>query len=158
MRLQIDQSGRVEYTSHKTVIAYSNDKHSSVVITAQTKRKIQEIFRRRGMPKLFALRTFAAAVSLLLKNIVDGNRIDRVIIDREYPGNERVLTDMISEIMRRMGFEAPSIAWAEIGKKSPAHFVAYGVFKNKKQPDKIISFEELLNWAFKTKTTEGRKT
>jgi len=155
MRLQIDQSGRVEYTSHKTVIAYSNSKHGSVVITAQTKRQIQEIFRRRGMPKLFTLRTFATAVSLLL--IKDGNKIDGVIIDREYPGNERVLTDMISEIMRRMGFEAPDITWAEIGKKSPAHFAAYGVFKNKKQPDKIISFEELLKWALKTKTTEGRK-
>ena len=29
--------------------------------------------------------------------------------------------------------------------------------KNKKQPDKVISFEELLKWALKTKTTEGQK-
>lgn len=38
MRIEIDQSGRIEYTSHKTVLAFSNVKQ----IGSENKKKIYE--------------------------------------------------------------------------------------------------------------------
>lgn len=50
MKFEIDQSGRVEYTSHNTVLALSNDIQYSIIAPAKVKRQLQEMFRREGMP------------------------------------------------------------------------------------------------------------
>jgi hypothetical protein len=42
MKYQIDQSGRVEFTSKPTVIAFSNGKNKAIYISAVEKRKKPE--------------------------------------------------------------------------------------------------------------------
>ncbi|MBD3279668.1 MAG: hypothetical protein GF390_03080 [Candidatus Pacebacteria bacterium] len=38
MKLEIDQSGKVEYTSHDTVLAFSNGKQGSIFLPAKDKK------------------------------------------------------------------------------------------------------------------------
>src|SRR3990172_4276102 len=99
MKIEIDQSGRIEYTSKLTVVAYSNGVNKSLLITAKDKRKIQAIYRRIGQPRLFAQKVFAVAIFALIKNNL--GRIDQIIIDREYTGYDSFIKQLIFEVAKR---------------------------------------------------------
>lgn len=83
MKIEIDQSGRVEYTSHDTVIAFSNSKKGAIIIKAKDKREIQDVFRKMGKGQLFVIRLFTILIFILLKK---EKEIDDITIDIEYPG------------------------------------------------------------------------
>jgi len=53
MRVEIDQSGKIEDKSKVTIIAFSDGVSFSVKIPGRVKRQLQEEFRRRGEPQLF---------------------------------------------------------------------------------------------------------
>ena len=53
MRIEIDQSGKIENTNKNTIIAFSNNKFKSIFISAKDKREIQKFFRRIGKPRIF---------------------------------------------------------------------------------------------------------
>lgn len=46
MKIEIDQSGRVEYTNKPTVIGFSNHKNKTIIIFATEKQKLQRYFRK----------------------------------------------------------------------------------------------------------------
>ena len=45
MKIEIDQSGKIEQTSIITVVGYSNDSKDTISITATEKGKLQKWFR-----------------------------------------------------------------------------------------------------------------
>lgn len=125
MKIEIDQSGKVEDTSKPTVIAgYSPKWQNSILLPAREKRKLQRIFRQVNQPKLFIAKTFTAMIFHLIKgkykNITD------LVIDREYPGNEKFMSNQLKGIILANGLdpEQVSINFHEIGKTSPAHQLA----------------------------------
>ena len=67
MRLQIDQSGKIEQTNKKTVLCLSNKEWYALVIPGKVKRQVQEVFRRHGQIRNFILFTFCAGIALLLQ-------------------------------------------------------------------------------------------
>jgi len=79
-RIYIDQSGKVEYTNKQTVVAYSNGRNKALFISSISKKKIQKVFRDAGKPDLFAYRTFAILIYLLIKE--DLNKLSIITIDR----------------------------------------------------------------------------
>lgn len=152
----VDQSGRVEYTSHDTVIAFSDSKQKAIKVSAKTKRQIQEIFRRRGAIHLFIYRTFAALVFLLIKE--DLNQITHVIIDTEYPGHEALIKDIILEFLRKYKLKEPDISFQRIGNKPKVHYAAYDVFRKKKKESQTIKTKVLTKLVIKRqKMTEVLK-
>ncbi len=48
MRIEIDQSGKIENTNKPKVIAFTGDKNKSLIIFAGEKQKLQKHFRRIG--------------------------------------------------------------------------------------------------------------
>ncbi|MEK7170648.1 MAG: hypothetical protein AAB767_05155, partial [Patescibacteria group bacterium] len=126
-RFEVDQSGRIEELRHDTVIGIANAEQSfTIIISAKLKRRLNEIERRtKGEMKFFAPRLFADMISEALARAPFEAR--ELVIDIEYTGYERVITRMITE--RSPNTE---IFFKLIGKKSPAHFAAYGVFKGEK--------------------------
>ena len=62
MRIEIDQSGKIENTNKNTIIAFSNNKFKSIFISAKDKREIQKFFRRIGKPRIFVYKTFAILI------------------------------------------------------------------------------------------------
>ncbi len=147
MRVEIDQSGKIEDTSKNTVLAFSNKIWSAIVIPAKVKRQIQEIFRRRGQPRIFVFRTFAAGVVLLIKNYQ--KQITDVQIDTEYSGHEVVIKDIIMQMLREQNISEPNIYFGRIGKKSMAHHRAYAVALGKLEPEREVGLDDLLEITIK---------
>jgi hypothetical protein len=138
-KYQIDQSGKVENTSVKTIVAYSNGTNFSVEISAKDKRRLQEQFRRIGEPTIFVYITFASLICLLINK-----RITHINIDLEYPGHDKILTKMIKTVHPNI-----TISWMKIGKSSNAHKVAYNTYKQRLRSKKKVKAKEVWEVAKK---------
>lgn len=144
MRVEIDQSARIEETNRDSVLALGNEKvRFSVRVSARVKRQLKKTFREQGKPKLFSICVFAVAVVLLLKK--SGLKPEIIVIDIEYPGYDKVIKEIIQQnIKRRVEIEFKSI-----GKSSVAHEAAYFTYKKKSKEDKTLTFEEIAKLAIK---------
>lgn len=152
MRIEIDQSGKVEDTSRRTVIAYASDKGTtrSVLISARTKRRIQEELRRYGQTKLFIYKIFAVGVFTLVKGL---KKSDTAVIDLEYQGKDKIITELVVRLLKSNRQSTPTIEFKRIGNRPRVHYAAKSVFDGKKRPDVILSEAEL--WR-QIKKTDGR--
>lgn len=150
MNIEIDQSGRVEYTSHRTVIAFSNDRKMAIMIKAADKREIQNIFRKMGKGKIFVIRLFTILIFFLLKK---EKKINKITIDIEYPGWDSQIKNYLLVDLRKFGIRLnpDQISFSRITKKSEAHWHAYRVFKKERTPEIIIGVKEVLNELFRVK-------
>jgi hypothetical protein len=155
MKVEVDQSGKIEDTSKDTVLAFSNKIWAAIIIPAKVKRQIQEIFRRRGQPRIFVFRTFAAGVVLLIRNYQ--SQITDVQIDTEYPGNEAVIKDIIVRMLHDQRIPEPNIYFRRIGKKSMAHHRAYAVAVGKLEAGRRIGLDDLVKIAIKNDRGHQRR-
>jgi len=146
MQIQIDQSRKIENTNKDTVLAFTNDNEYAILIPGKVKRQLQELFRQKGRPRLFIYRTFAAGITLLLKK--DISKFNKIIIDQEYPGKERMIRAMIYEMLARFSDRMPEIVFEKIGKGAKAHGVAYHVGSKERKADMIVKFSEIKKLIF----------
>lgn len=145
MQLYIDQSGKVEYTSKHTVVAYSNAKQKSLRISARNKREIQQVFREAGKPDMFVYKTFAILIYLLI--VADLEEIQTVIVDTEYVGYEPVIKNTLLKLIRRkQPFDHAMIQFQQVGKKHSCHAEAIRTFRGEKKADITVSTEEVLKY------------
>lgn len=144
MRIEIDQSGKIENTNRPTVVAYSNKENGVLIILAKDKKSIQKYFRRIGKPKLFIYFTFIALVFCLISKHIK-NR-DQIVIDREYPGYERFITKTLYQwIEKHIKVKEITVATSQIGKKSRAHDLAWNELQLKShKTTERISAEKLI--------------
>lgn len=152
MRVEIDQSGKVEDTSRKTVVAYadSNNKTKSVLTSARTKRKIQEIYRTVGKSKLYVYYIFSTLLFYLTKDI---KKTDLIVVDLEYPGKDKIILDILNNLRKEYQLGELNIQFARIGNKPNAHYAANLVFNNKKKVDIVLGLNNILE---AIKKTDGR--
>ena len=137
MRIEINQSNKVEQTNKDTIIGVSNKKSFTILISRKIKRKLQEEFRKQGKPRLFTYRTFVAGIVLAFKYGQIKN-VSQIIIDQEYCGKERILKGMFLEMWSRFFTEAPEVSFEKIGKKSNVHGVCYKAMKKGKQIEQLV--------------------
>ena len=143
--VEVDQSGRIEFTKEDTVLAFANGMKYSMLIPATVKRDCVLTLRRLGLSgPNFYLQLFAVGLFLLLNEHVDN--IHTVLLDYEYLGKEAEIKRYLSNLLRRAGhqIEAELIQFLHIGKHSPAHFLAYGTLLGKQMPNRVITTEEIL--------------
>ena len=140
MKIEVDQSEKLEQTSRDTVIAFSNGEQYSILIESGLK---QNLFRNRKS-KLFKLKLFAVCLYLLLKDKIEGKEL--IVIDEEYSGNDIFIKDFLLRLIRKSfpDFDRRSIIFGRVTKKSNAHDLALLVYRKKLMPNKIIKEEEIL--------------
>ena len=146
MRLEVDQSTKIEQTSRGTVLALSNDEQFSIVIPARVKREALVCLRRRGWyGRRAILACFSAGLFLLLRQ--SRVQIDLIVIDQEYEGHERDIRGMLLRHLRSAGMEVPAerIAFGQVGKHSGAHRLAWAVHRGKYAPDYTVTLDEFLS-------------
>lgn len=149
MSYQIDQSGRIEYTSHDTILAIANGGSFSILLKAQEKRLLHSIYRTYfNKNRQYVYEIFAALIYLLIINTKPNSEI---IIDKEYPGKEGLIKLNILKYDQLNQILAENIDFGLIGKKSTAHNLAYDTFRKIKQPNKIITAEEIMKIIFPQK-------
>lgn len=154
MKIEIDQSGKIEETEKDTILAFcviskKLKKTKSIRISARTKRRIQESFRQIGKPREFVINVFACAVFILIKNELMG--VSEISIDIEYPGKDIYIKPLLTEMFLRSHVKVPLIRFALIGKKSIAHEVALKTYRKRIKADEILNYNSLIKNIFTTK-------
>lgn len=146
MKYQIDQSGKIEDTKRLTIVAFANGKTRTLKISGREKQRLIKTMRALDYPKkTFIFKAFAGLVFLLLK----GQRVEAVIIDKEYPGHEGTIKGILIQLFDKAKKKPPEIEFAKIGKESPAHKVAIETFRGKRKPDLVVKAKEVLNLFYK---------
>lgn len=148
MKVEVDQSGKLEKTSVPTVIAFSNGISKSAIISAEEKRKLETHFRSLGKRRVYVYQSFAAILFLLLQ---DEKNVEELIIDTEYPGQEPLIKNVFLNLSdKKMEIGKRDITFKQIGKRSNAHSVAYKAFKGKTAAV-TVSAEEVIKCLPQTK-------
>jgi len=138
MKYEVDQSVKVEQTNRNTIIAIANDKYAyTLKIDSKIKQSIQKYFNKIKKPKMFAVYLFTAGLIVLIKKSKIQNSV--AIIDLEYYGYNKIIENELNKnINQKLEFR-----FSRIGKKSPAHNLAYLTFKRRIKPNYIINKSEL---------------
>lgn len=144
MKVYIDQSGKVEDTAKVTVVAFSNKKNGSLLISAKEKREIQKVFRELGKPKMFTLQVFSTLVYLLIEKFKLEKHL--IVIDLEYKGREDLIKSYIIQLGRqrkKVNIDKSDLFFEMVGKSSNAHKLAINKFRVKRAEIKVIKSEVL---------------
>ncbi len=145
MRIEVDQSVKIDETAHDTVLAFSDGVRRAIVIPAVVKRKAMAYLRERGKsPKVAGLIVFTAGLFLLLRDVA--NSITLAIIDREYTGYDALIKNRLLQFLWAEGLRVypDTLAFGHVGKKSKAHDLAIEVHRGKLAPDHRVTLKELL--------------
>lgn len=135
---EVDQSIRIENISDDSFVAIANEEiFYTLKIDKKVKRSIFEYYRCKGNLKFFAPQLFAAVIILGMRKSC--LRFIDLGLDMEYPGYERTIIKLIKQ-----NFLDVHIEFKKIGKKSMAHFAAYGAFKGKRKINIQSDINELL--------------
>ena len=147
MQADIDMSGRIEETNRPTAIALANGISSCVLITAAEKRKVIRTLKKQQPERdvnLLHIFVFTVLLYYLVQPFM--KRLTQVRIDLEYPGHDAVIKNRVLTLCRNAGIEVEKdqITIGQVGKKSPAHKLAYSVYLKKRKPDQVITAEDVL--------------
>jgi len=145
LRIEVDQSGKIEQTNMDTVLAFSNGISYAVLIPAKVKRTAIHLLRGTGKRgKIAYTLLFAAALYQLLKDYLD--RVDLIVIDIEYEGNEQDVKLMLLNLIWQSHptYSAANITFRPIGKRSPAHKKALATHRRVVKADRTLKAKELL--------------
>lgn len=141
MKYYIDQSGKIENTKDLTIVAYAGDKTKSLRISAVEKRKLIQVLKKlEGEKRIYIYKIFSSLVYILLLD----SSIKDVVIDKEYPGQEPIIKDLIIKFFEAEGLKYPNIHFGLIGKDNPSHEVAIKTFRGKLKPDLIVGAKQVI--------------
>lgn len=152
MRIEIDQSGKIEQTNIITVAGYSNGVSDTISISSTEKIRLQKWYHKSGNPKLFVINTFCALIYLLLKQLL--HKQQDLFIDKEYPGYEKYIKNQIINFAQKDGISVDIhyIHFTTIGRGSNAHKVAV-IAHRQKNADKKITAKEIIELIKKSGNT-----
>lgn len=146
MKIEIDQSGKIEDTNRLTVVAFANGKIKSLKISAVEKQKLVKTMRILDYPKrTFVFKIFAGLIFLLIKD----EKTEELFIDQEYPGQEATIKNLLLHFFRKEGRNMPFINFINIGRGSRAHIAAWEVYRGKRNADMIIGADDVMNILYK---------
>lgn len=142
MRVEIDQSGKIEQLNKNTVIAFSNKYQYSVLIPKQIKQKFYRLYR--GKTKNLRYRLYIIGIYYCLKNYL--SQQESVIIDCEYIGKDNLIKSLLLNLIKREHqhpINSGIIRFSRIGKNSNAHAVAIDVYRGNRKPNHILSIKDI---------------
>ena len=149
MTYQIDQSGKIEQTNIKTVLAITNDTYFTVALSALDKRLLEQIFKQLKRPKLFPFLVFSALLAILIKKVQPKNK---VVIDHEYSGRESLILERSIYYLTLLRQKpSPHLEFGHVGKLSKSHQLAHDVATGKKKNSYQASLKEIMRLIFHTK-------
>ena len=147
MRIEIDQSGKIEQLNSDTCIACSNEDNYCVVIPKQIKQTIH--YDHKNRVKQIKLKLFCIGIYYCISKFL--NRKPTIILDNEYEGNESIVKYLLLELLRnqKIPFDKRLIQVSRIGKSSNAHILAINTQRGELKPNKTLSENDItkvLKW------------
>lgn len=148
MNYLIDQSGKIEHTGDVTVVCLANGKTKTIQIGAGEKQKLIRAMRQLDYPKkTFIFKIFAALIFLVL----EGEKVSKVSIDREYPNHEQDIKLFLIQHFRKSRKSVPEISFARVENTNNAHKIGLETFQKKRKPDVKVTQDEILGLIYGTK-------
>lgn len=144
MKIEVDQSGRIEMAGD-TVIAAADGFVVTVRVRAEVKMTVRDALKQRGVKtRMIMIRMFVGAIVMALRDNL--RTIDSLTIDEEYIGYEAEITSLLIDRLRSLDLQLDPhlIPVARVGKKSPAHHAAIRVTRKQVQADLTPTATELL--------------
>ena len=141
MKIEIDQSGKMEDTSKDTVLAFSNHEHYAILVDRRVKQNIYSKIKKR---KILQIRLFVIGIYILLKDQLYNKAL--IIVDEEYQGNEVLIKGLLLDLIRKdlPNFDHNIIRFERVSKASNAHKLALSIFRKKLKPNKSITEKEII--------------
>lgn len=144
MHIEVDQSGKIEQFNEHTFIAFSDDVQFCVKLPKQVKQQLSLDYKstvKNLRYRLFAIMVFICIKPFLLKN-------ERIVIDCEYEGKEPLIKALLLGMIRNSfpSFDKRLLSFGRIGKLSRAHAVAIDTYREHRKPNKIVSYEEIVQF------------
>lgn len=131
MKIEIDQSIKIEQTNKTTSLACSNGVSRSIGLSSTAKKEIENYFRKIGKRKQFMVFTFCALIYLLLNDLLNEPR--DIYIDREYPGYDNLIKGKIIIAFQKLSnkkIDKHYLHITQVGRASRAHNLAWLSAKN----------------------------
>lgn len=144
--VEIDQSGKIEFTGEDTALAFSNGKQWTILVPASVKRNLYKEFRSKGLSeKAVTIKLFSVCLYLLLKKNISS--LSSIYIDQEYQGHEPNIKAQFTNLMKKAGISIDKyqIHFVRVGKASPAHVLALDVLRKRKKPNVILTEIQILS-------------
>ena len=133
-RFEVDLSMKIESYAHDTIVAVANEEYAYTVrIGKQLKQTLRDTYRARA-PKTFMPAVYALGIVEALSRM--DAQVHELVIDTDYPSHEAVIARIIARY-----FPHISVHFTQVGKKSPAHYAAYGVHAHGKEADYTATLE-----------------
>lgn len=130
MKVEVDQSGRVEDLSTGTAVAFSNGKSGAVFVSAGVKRRIIVYVRQNSLVSSSDIP--AILFSILVYILIADFELTALNIDEEYTGKHSIIEETINKLYVRFGVRRiPNLLFVRIGKRSPAHKLAWEAHRSK---------------------------
>lgn len=144
MRIEIDQSGKIEQLNFDTIIAFSNNEQYCIKLPKQLKRNLFLNYKQHI--KQIRYKLFSISIFLCIKEYLKINENVHLVICCEYSGKESLIKNILLELLKKNKFDISKklITFGRIGKNSNAHNVAIDVFRENRKPNKIIQEREIL--------------
>jgi len=142
MKIEVDTNSRLD-KSGDTVFSFSNDIQKVILLKQTVRNECLERLTGKKLKK--ELRLFAACIYLLIKDCLE--EIEE-IIDKEYPGHEEeirwILLNMLKSDLSHSE-QRTTIRFEKIGKKSSAHEVAWKTLRKERNPDRVVTSQEIFS-------------
>lgn len=136
MKIEIDQSGKIEQTDMDTIIAFSNRHQYAVLLPKEVKRKLIKKYRegRQVILKLFVICVYYSIKDYL-------HEIEFIVIDKEYEGKDDYIKSLLLNFIRKdyPKFDRQLIKFSNVTKRSKAHEYAANIKRGYSKPQKILS-------------------
>lgn len=141
MKIEVDQSGKIEQLNKDSVIAFSNKTQYSVLIPKEVKQETFKLYK--GKVKDLRYRLFCIGIYYCLKDYAKEKEL--ITICCEYIGKENLIKSFLLGYLRKdyPMIDPKIIRFGKIGKESNAHAVAIDVFRGNRKPNKILSLNEV---------------
>ena len=140
MKIEVDQSGKIEQTDMDTIVAFSNNHQYAVLLPKELKRILINKYRKE---KQVILKLFVSCVYYTLRDYL--HQIELIIIDNEYEGKQNYIKSLLLDFIRKdyRDFDKNLIRIVHITKKSKAHEVAANVKRGFAKPQKTLSEKDI---------------
>ena len=141
MKIEVDQSGKIEQLNKDTSIAFSNKNQYCILIPKELKQEIFKIYR--GKVKDLRYRLFCIGVYFCLRDYIKEKEL--ITICWEYQGKDNLIKSFLLNHLRKnyQQIDPKIIRFGKIGKSSNAHAVAIDVYRGNRRPNKILSLKEV---------------
>lgn len=140
MRIEVDQSGKIEQTEMDTVVAFSNNHQYAVLLPKELKRILINKYRKE---KQVILKLFVICVYYTIRDYL--HQIELIVIDNEYEGKQNYIKSLLFDFIRKdyRDFDKNLIRIAHITKKSKAHEVAANANRGFAKSQKTLSEKDI---------------